>query len=348
MIALRPMSIRTLRTLALVMLVSTFGAIATGAVAASKAGAGSEQRPEVREFVEALADEDGFQRASLLKLFAQVETQESVLRLMTQPYATPPKWYDYYPQFLSAARVDAGIAFWKANRAALARAEAQYGVPPEIVVGIIGVETFYGRIAGRYRVIDALTTLAFDYPRRADFFREELKQFLLLTREWKIPPLSPKGSFAGAMGLPQFMPTSFRRFAVDFDADGRIDLWNDNEDVIGSVANYLREHGWERGGLVLLPADVDPGAAIGLVGENGLSPMKPYGEWLAQGVVARATDAPAADAGAMLLQLDESDGPSYRLGFNNFAVLRQYNRSRLYATAVFELGERLRKGQAGQ
>jgi len=343
------MSIRTVRALALAMLVSALAAAVApaDAGAAPRAGSGYAQRPEVREFVRDLAEEAGFNEGPLLKLFAQVETQESVLRLMTQPYATPPKLYDYYPQFLSSARIDAGTAFWNANRAALARAEAQYGVPPEIVVAIIGVETFYGRIAGRYRVIDALTTLAFDYPRRAEFFREELKQFLLLTREWKIPPLAPKGSFAGAMGLPQFMPTSFRRFAVDFDADGRIDLWNDNDDVIGSVANYLRQHGWERDGLVLLPADVEA-AATALVGDNGLSPVRAYAEWQTQGVVARSAVAPAPEATAMLLQLDEVDGPSYRLGFANFAVLRQYNRSRLYATAVFELGERLRQAQATQ
>ena len=318
-----------------------------GTVRAVAAGSGYAKRPDVREFVHDFSAESGIPKGVLLKLFAQVEAQPSVLRLMTTPYATPPKWFEYAPQFLSEARTNAGVAFLNANRAALARAEAQYGVPPEIVVAIIGVETFYGRIVGRYRVVDALTTLAFDYPRRADFFRDELKQFLLLTREWKIPPLKALGSFAGAMGLPQFMPSSFRRFAVDFDNDGRIDIWSDNDDVIGSVAHYLQRHGWERGGPVSVVADVEPAVASTLVGDSGLSAMREYGEWVVQNVTARGMEARIDPrAAAMLYQLDESDGPQFRLGFANFAALRHYNRSRLYATAVFELAERIRKAQA--
>jgi membrane-bound lytic murein transglycosylase B len=320
---------------------------AAEAVQAAAAGSGYAKRQDVREFVDDFSAESGIPKGVLLKMFGQVETQPSVLRLMNTPYTTPPKWFEYAPQFLSEARTTAGVAFWNANRAALARAEAQYGVPPEIVVAIIGVETFYGRIVGRYRVVDALTTLAFDYPRRAEFFREELKQFLLLTREWKIPPLSAKGSFAGAMGLPQFMPSSFRRFAVDFDNDGRIDIWSDNDDVIGSVAHYLQRQGWERGGPVSVVADVEPAVASTLVGDNGLSATREYGDWIAQNVTARGMESRIDPrAGAMLYQLDESDGPQFRLGFANFAALRHYNRSRLYATAVFELAERIRKAQA--
>jgi len=315
---------------------------------ASDAGSGYDKRPEVREFVAEFAQEQGFNRARLLKLFSQVQAQESTLRLMTKPYATPPKWFEYAPPFLSQARVDAGVAYWSANRAALERAQREFGVPPEIVVAIVGVETFYGRIAGKYRVIDALTTLAFDYPRRADFFREELKQFLLFTREWKVSPLAPKGSFAGAMGLPQFMPTSLRRFAVDFDADGKMDLWTDNDDVIGSVANFLQRHGWERGGLGLFPADVDPATAPLLVGDNGLSTPREYGEWGAASVSARTRAEIDPHAPAVLVQLDDSDGPSYRLGFGNFQALRQYNRSRLYATAVWELAQLLKRAREAQ
>ena len=314
---------------------------------AKESGSGYAQRAEVLEFVEELVGE-GFRRGELLRLFAQVQTQSSALTAMTRPYATPPKWFEYSPPFLTQARVDGGVAYWNANKGALARAEARYGVPPEIVVAIVGVETFYGRITGRYRVIDALTTLAFDYPRRADFFREELKQFLLLTRDWKIAPLSAKGSFAGAMGMPQFMPTSFRRFAVDFDADGRIDLWSDNDDVIGSVAHFLERHGWERGGAVLFDADIDPASMPSIALENGLSPMREYGDWLAQKVVARTRAQINPRTGAMLVQLDEADGPTYRLGFTNFAALRHYNRSRLYATAVWELAQAIRRTRDGR
>ena len=323
--------------------VAAFGlALTAVAKGAADTGSGYASRPEVREFVDALAAEQGFRRGELLRLFAQVQTQNSALNAMTRPYQSPPKWFEYAPTFLNAQRIDGGIAYWNANRAALRRAETQYGVPPEIVVAIIGVETFYGRIAGNYRVLDALTTLAFDYPRRAEFFREELKQFLLLTRDWKIPPLNPKGSFAGAMGLPQFMPTSFRRFAIDFDADGRIDLWTDNDDVIGSVANFLQRHGWERGGPVMFDADVDPATAPLLVGENGLGSTRRYRELVADNVTARTRTPIDPEATAMLFQLDESDGPIYRVGFANFHALRQYNRSRLYATAVFELARAIR------
>ena len=352
MIALRIMSPPVSKLLvALFAAAAVIGATtATGAAAAppKDTGSGYAQRPDVREFIDELASEQGFSRGELLRLFAQVQTQGSALTAMTRPYATPPKWFEYAPPFLSQARIDGGVAYWNSNRAALERAHAQYGVPPEIVVAIVGVETFYGKIAGRYRVLDALTTLAFDYPRRAEFFREELKQFLLLARDWKIAPLSARGSFAGAMGVPQFMPTSFRRFAVDFDADGRIDIWSDNDDVIGSVANFLQRHGWQRGGPVLFPAEVDPLTAPLLVGDNGLSPMREYAEWNAQSVFARTQAEIDPRATAMLVQLDENDGPTYRVGFNNFHALRQYNRSRLYATAVYELAQAIRRTREGR
>ena len=307
-------------------------------------GSGYAQRPEVRQFIAEVAGEQGFNTGALLRLFTHVQTQNSAIRAMSAPVTTPPKWFEYAPQFLSAERIAGGIAFRHAHRAALERAEREYGVPPEVITAIIGVETFYGRNAGRYRVLDALTTLAFDYPRRADYFREELKQFLLLTREWKISPLSPRGSFAGAMGVPQFMPTSFRRYAVDFDADGRIDLWTDMDDVIGSVANYLARFGWEAGRPVLVRVSVDSEEARVTVAGNGLSERRDFADWVALGVAAR--DAAPIDPrwAAVLVLLEEVDGPAYRLGFNNFYVLTRYNRSRLYATAVWELALRIRKG----
>ncbi|MEP6702912.1 MAG: lytic murein transglycosylase B [Betaproteobacteria bacterium] len=344
MIALGIMAILARHSLS----IAAFAFAIVGDASAADAGSGYAARPEVREFVTALAEEHRFNAPELMRLFSQVQTQNSALNAMNKPYATPPKWFEYSPPFVATARVDGGVAYWNANRRALERAEREYGVPAEIVVAIVGVETFYGRISGKYRVIDALTTLAFDYPRRAEFFREELKQFLLLTRELKIPPLSAKGSFAGAMGVPQFMPTSFRRFGVDFDGDGKIDLWSDNDDVIGSVANFLQLHGWQRGAPILFSADVDPSGAQNLMGDNGLSPMREYGEWAAQNVTARTRSEIDPHAPAMLVQLDERDGPAYRLGFTNFHVLRQYNRSRLYASAVWELAQAIRKARAAQ
>ena len=317
-------------------------------VRAVENGSGYAQRPEVREFIAEFAGEQGFDTRALLRLFGHVQTQNSAIRAMSAPVTTPPKWFEYAPQFLSAERIAGGIAFRSAHRAALERAEREYGVPPEVVTAIIGVETFYGRNAGRYRVLDALTTLAFDYPRRADYFREELKQFLLLTRELKISPLWPRGSFAGAMGVPQFMPTSFRRYAVDFDADGRIDLWTDMDDVIGSVANYLSRFGWETGHPVLIPVSVDSDEARAMVATNGLSERRDFTDWTALNVTARDSTPIDPRWAAALVLLEEVDGPAYRLGFNNFYVLTRYNRSRLYATAVWELAQRIRKGDNTQ
>jgi membrane-bound lytic murein transglycosylase B len=310
---------------------------------ATEHGSGYAQRPEVREFIAAFAEEQGFNTRALLRLFSHVQTQNSAIRAMSAPVITPPKWFEYAPQFVSPERIAGGVAFRNTYRIALERAEHEYGVPAEIITAIIGVETFYGRNAGRYRVLDALTTLAFDYPRRADYFREELKQFLLLTREWKISPLAPRGSFAGAMGVPQFMPTSFRRYAVDFDTDGRIDLWTDMDDVIGSVANFLSRHGWEKGHPVLVPVTVDSAEARATVGDNGLSERRDYVDWTAMNVTIQEPAEIDPQWAAVLVLLEDSDGPTYRLGFNNFYVLTRYNRSRLYASAVWELAQAIRK-----
>jgi membrane-bound lytic murein transglycosylase B len=312
---------------------------------AAERGSGYAQRPEVREFIAGFAQEQGFSTRALLRLFTQVETQNSAIRAMSAPVTTPPKWFEYAPQFVNPERIAGGVAFRNANRAALERAGREYGVPPEIITAIIGVETFYGRNAGRYRVLDALTTLAFDYPRRADYFREELKQFLLLTREWKISPLAPRGSFAGAMGIPQFMPTSFRRYAVDFDTDGKIDLWTDMDDVIGSVANFLSRHGWEKGRPVLVAATVDSPEARATVGGNGLSERRDYVDWAWMNVTIQEPAGIDPQWAAVLVLLEDNDGPAYRLGFNNFYVLTRYNRSRMYAAAVWDLAQAIRKAE---
>jgi membrane-bound lytic murein transglycosylase B len=317
-------------------------------VQAAEHGSGYAQRPEVRDFIAEFAQEQGFSTRALLRLFSHVQTQNSAIRAMSAPVTTPPKWFEYAPQFVTPERIAGGVAFRNANRAALERAEREYGVPAEIVVAIIGVETFYGRNAGRYRVLDALTTLAFDYPRRADYFREELKQFLLLSREWKISPLTPRGSFAGAMGVPQFMPTSFRRYAVDFDTDGKIDLWTHMDDVIGSVANFLSRHGWEKGRPVLVPVTVDSAEARATVGDNGLSERRDYVGWIAINVTIQEPAEIDPQWAAVLVLLEGSDGPTYRLGFNNFYVLTRYNRSRLYATAVWELAQAIRRAAVQQ
>ncbi len=303
------------------------------------------QRADVAAFVDEMVAQHGFDRAALRQLLAQAKFQPQIVAAMDRPVVAPPKWYDYAPQFLAAARVDEGVAFWDANADVLARAEAQYGVPAAIVVAIVGVETFYGRHVGRHRVLDALATLAFDYPRRAAFFRGELVQFLLLARELGVSPLALSGSFAGAMGLPQFMPGSYRSFAVDFDADGRIDLWKSASDAIGSVAHYLARHDWQRGQPVLLPARLDPAREAMLLRrlDGGLSERRSLDAWAGDGV--EAVDAPAdlAAEPVGLLLLEERSGDReanrYQIACHNFYVITRYNRSRLYATAVRELAE---------
>ncbi|MBK7591283.1 MAG: lytic murein transglycosylase B [Betaproteobacteria bacterium] len=306
------------------------------------------QRADVRAFVDEMVEQHGFDRAGLRRVLAQARFQPQVVAAMQRPVLAPPKWYEYAPQFLNGPRIDAGVAFWNAHAATLARAEATFGVPPEVIVAILGVETFYGRNTGRYRVLDALATLAFDYPRRAPFFRGELRHFLLLARELSLSPLAPRGSFAGAMGIPQFMPGSYRSYAVDFDADGRSDLWASTDDVIGSVASYLARHDWQRGQPVLLPATIaaaDSEAVLRRL-DGGLSERRSAAAWANDGV--RAADPPAdlaADPVGLLL-LEESDPAGetarYAIACHNFYVLTRYNRSRLYAAAVWELAVALK------
>jgi membrane-bound lytic murein transglycosylase B len=302
-------------------------------------------RADVRTFIEQMADEHGFDRASLRRTFARVHTQREIVAAMERPLLEPPKWYDYARSFLAAERVAAGVAYWNAHADELARAEERYGVPPAIVVAILGIETYYGRNTGKYRTLDALATLAFDYPRRSVFFRGELKQFLLLTRELGMSPLAPKGSFAGAMGVPQFMPGSYRSYAVDFDGSGRADLWKSPADIVGSVANYLSRHDWQRGQPVLLAAAIADARRDEVLRrlDGGLSERRAADAWAADGVtMTGAPDDLAPDPiGVLLLEEKGADGDaaSYWIACNNFYVLTRYNRSRLYATAVWELAK---------
>ena len=319
--------------------------LALGAVAPAESAAPLryDQRPEARAFMAELADEHAFGRQELARLFAQARYQPRIVEAMSRPVLAPPKWYEYAPQFLSAERVDAGLEFWRSNEATLARAQRDFGVPAEVIVAIIGVETYYGRNSGSYRVFDALTTLAFDYPRRADFFRNELKEFLLLTRDQGISPLAPRGSYAGAYGLPQFMPGSVRAYAVDYDGDGVIDLATDAADAIGSVGNFLARHDWKPGGPVLEPAQIDPVATDAVLRalDGGVSERRPRDAWMRDGVGTHIMPADPDPDPVGLLMLEEADGPSYWLAFGNWYVLTRYNRSRLYAAAVWQLAQTL-------
>ena len=340
------------RALALSALLFLPQAFAAEPPVTAGAGAGSApyaQRADVRAFATEIAASSDLSQRDVERWLAQAKYQPKIVAAMDRPLLAPPKWFEYSPPLLSADRVNAGVAFWRANAYLLARAEALYGVPAEVVVAILGVETIYGRNTGRYRVIDALATLAFDYPRRAPFFRGELREFLLLAHEQHWSPLVPTGSFAGAMGMPQFMPGSHRQYAVDFDGDDRIDLWHDSADVIGSVANYLARHDWLAGQPILLPARIVPEARDAVLRrlDGGISERRPLDAWEADGVDAAdiPADVAADPVGLLLLEEVPENGEaraSYWIAFPNFYVITRYNKSRLYAATVFALAQAIK------
>ncbi|MGH8551087.1 MAG: lytic murein transglycosylase B [Methylococcales bacterium] len=294
-------------------------------------------REDVKAFIDKMAGQHGFSRENLVELFKNVRIKDAIIRAMSRPAESKP-WHVYRSLFISERQIDAGLEFWLSNVASLAEAERQTGVPAEIIVAILGVETRYGDNAGSYRVIDALATLAFDYPKRGVFFAGELEQFLILCREEQIDPLQPVGSYAGAMGIPQFMPSSFRTFAKDQDHDGRRDIWNNNRDAIASVANYFSEHGWIKGGPVTFPAIIQGDGfrsflSTGLKPNTSLSLMQAAGINIPAGI--------DLNQDARLLQLDNEYGPSYWVTLANFYVITRYNHSALYAMAVYQLSREI-------
>jgi membrane-bound lytic murein transglycosylase B len=295
-------------------------------------------REDVRQFIAEMADKHGFVRKELRALFARAHFQPAIIKAITPPIEPRARsWQAYRALFLTPERIQAGVEFRERQHAALARAAEIYGVPEEIIVAIIGVETVYGRNTGNYRVIDALSTLAFDYPPRAEYFRGELEHYLLYARDAGIDTLALTGSYAGAIGIPQFMPGSYRRYAVDFDGDGREDLSGSFADAIGSVANFLQAHGWERGEPVAYAAQVHGGNYRKLV-DAGIKPVYRCGDLAEFGV--SASGGAEADAPCALIELETPGEPSeYLVGRANFYVLTRYNRSSLYAAAVLALAQ---------
>ncbi len=315
------------------------GAITASAVANDALPAFIDE-PAVIDFARDLEQRHGFNTAELLGQFAQTRPNPRVLQLI-QPPTSPQQrsWERYRPRFLNERRIEGGVRFWQDHQTTLVRARTFYGVPEEIIVAIIGVETEYGRNTGGFGVLEALATLAFHYPRRAEFFRTELEQFLLLSRENGLDPLAVKGSFAGAIGIPQFMPGSQRRYAIDFDGDQRVDLGESVDDAIGSVARFLEQHGWQSGQPIAVPA-VLPGEADRAWLEAGIRPSLNAGQLTARGVVAATTP----QATVTLIDLVSPGKPTeYWLGYDNFYVLTRYNRSSFYAMAVFQLAEAIRQ-----
>ncbi len=302
---------------------------------------------EARAFIGEMHEKNGFDIAELTRRFAKVHANATVLRAI-RPAAVPEQqrsWQRYRERFVNERRISGGLRFWEENGSELVRAQALYGVPPEIIAAIIGVETEYGRNTGNFGVLEALATLAFAYPPRAAFFRGELEQFLLLARENGVDPLAVKGSYAGAIGIPQFMPSSQRHYAVDFDGDQRIDLIRSTSDAIGSLARFLKLHGWQAQAPVAVPArlDGDPAALAALLAA-GIKPATPLRDFAPQGITALSTvtDLPAETPAALIDLVSPQQPTEYWIGFDNFYVITRYNRSSFYAMAVFELAEALR------
>ena len=288
------------------------------------------------QFIDNMVTRHNFNRANLIKLLAKAKVRPSILKAIARPGEAKP-WYQYRPLFVNEKRIRQGVQFWKAHAKTLERAQATYGVPAEIIIAIIGVETLYGQEMGNFRVIDALTTLSFHYPPRADFFRDELENFFLLCREEQLNPLNPKGSYAGAMGIGQFMPSSFRQYAVDFDRDGQRNIWSSVQDAVGSVANYLSAYGWEAGQPVIKATQVQPEAVSKLLALE----FKPYPfEELEQQGLLFHGEKPKNNKG-MLVDLETEQGTAFWIGFQNFYVITRYNRSKRYAMAVYQLAQEI-------
>lgn len=296
------------------------------------------KHPLAAEFVNEMVQQHGFTANEINQWLSKAQKRQPILDSISRPAEKSKTWKEYRPIFIVPMRVTNGVEFWNNNRAALARAEKEYGVPAEIIVAIIGVETNYGRNTGSWYVIDALTTLAFDYPPRAPFFRSELVNYFILTREQKHDPLEFKGSYAGAMGYGQFMPSSYRHYAVDFDGDGFTDIWNNTTDAIGSVANYFKKHGWKSGEQVVVPAKLTKNREQVIANESFNKVVQPVinvNEWKKIGVVPNGKI--AANTPVMSIEFDGVNGLEYWFGLQNFYTITRYNRSPMYAMAVYDL-----------
>jgi len=303
------------------------------------AGSSYSQQPQVQAFIDRMVDKHGFDRQELLTVFDNAQHREDILELMRKPAEKRLRWFEYRKIFLTPGRIEGGVTFWEQNTEILKKAAAAYGVDPQVIIAIIGVETRYGSNTGRHRVLDALATLSFDYPPRSKFFTGELEQYLLLAREENIDLFSTTGSYAGAMGYGQFIPSSYRNYAVDFDGDGKRDLWDNKADIIGSVANYFHVHGWASGTPVTTRAKVEgndyhtildlgykPNTVLDAMRHDGITPFVSLPDELL----------------APLIRFEQEGGPEYWLGFNNFYVITRYNHSPLYAMAVYQLSEEIR------
>ncbi|MFO1346986.1 MAG: lytic murein transglycosylase B [Pseudomonadales bacterium] len=322
--------------------------LATGGLRAGE----FEQRSDVQAFAAEMQTRYGFKKEDVLNVLSHAEKKQSILDAIARPAEKAKPWKDYRKIFLTPARVDGGSNFWLTHEQSLQEVSNNFHVEPEMIVAIIGIETSYGKNTGSYRVIDALSTLAFDYPPRSAFFRQELQIFLLLAREQKKDPLTLTGSYAGAMGYGQFMPSSYRNYAADFNHDGFADIWDNPADAIASVANYFKQHGWQMGEPVLVRANTVAGFDTNLLASNGgFKPQLSLQELAVRGA-APVVGNLGNDRKAVLISQEGDYGTEYWLGFNNFYTITRYNNSSMYAMAAFQLAEaikaehELRKKQA--
>jgi membrane-bound lytic murein transglycosylase B len=291
--------------------------------------------PGIPQFIDEMVVKHQFNRDELVQTFQRAEYRPDVIAAITAP-ATIKPWVEYRAGFINSVRINGGVEFWKQYAETLQRAEQQYGVPQEIIIAVIGVETLYGRRAGKFRTLDALTTLAFDYPRRAEFFRSELAQYLLLAREQSFDLFAIQASYAGALGIPQFMPSSYRKYAVDFNGNGKVDILHEPEDAIGSVANYLKQYGWKTGEPVAQLTQVSAGV-VPVIGPDS----RTVAAWQDAGIVP-VEKLQGVVPPAWLLDFTVETGKEYWLTYNNFRVITLYNNSNFYAMSVFQLASALR------
>jgi len=336
---------RARRIVAALLLAAGCILFAARAPAQGSAG-GLDPDTEIGPFAEQVANEHGLDAGRVRELLAGARVLEQVLAAIRRPAEAKP-WRDYRPIFVNERRIDGGVAFWRSHQDVLARARRRFGVAERVIVAIIGVETFYGERAGSIRVLDALATLGFRYPRRAEFFRRELGHYLALGREEGLALTAVRGSYAGAMGIPQFIPSSYRAYAVDFDGDGRRDLVGSVDDAIGSVGAYLARHGWVADAAVAVPARVAAaGEALAGLVARGLEPHSSL-DALAAGGIVPAVPVAAPAGKAAVVDLDGDRGTEHWLGFRNFYVITRYNRSPLYAMAVHQLAEAIAARRSG-
>ncbi|MFT6221225.1 MAG: membrane-bound lytic murein transglycosylase B [Candidatus Endobugula sp.] len=322
------------------MLAVGFVVFSVNAIASSSAVNGTQDyvgRADVDTFIDEMVNDHQFSREDMRAWFSQAVKKQNILEAIARPAEKTHTWASYQDIFLTSSRLSKGVDFWIENEETLARAEEEFGVPASVIVAIIGVETRYGGNKGSFRVIDALSTLGFDYPPRASFFRKELKEFFLLAREQKQDPMTLIGSYAGAMGYGQFIPSSYRAYAIDYTNDEFADIWNNATDAIGSVANYFKRHGWEKGQPVIVRTRISDSYDESILNDS-LKPKHTVNSLAEKGYTPIA---PLAQQTANAIRLEGKKGTEFWIGLNNYYVITRYNHSRLYAMSVWQLSQQI-------